>query len=57
MARMDRISIMQALIDMEWDKIHPDTAVKLLDLVEQILDLVHDSSETSFKRIAAVPNA
>jgi hypothetical protein len=31
MVRMDRISIMQALIDMEWDKIHPDTAVKLLD--------------------------
>jgi hypothetical protein len=57
LARMDRISIIQAFVDMEWDKIYPDTALKLLGLVEQMLDLVHGSSEISLERIVAVPNA
>jgi hypothetical protein len=50
MARMNLTSIMQAFDSMEWDKLHPDTASRLLGLVQQMLDLVHGGSEVPAER-------
>jgi hypothetical protein len=53
MARMNLTSIMQAFDSMEWDKLHPDTASRLLGLVQQMLDLVNGGSEVRPERAEA----
>jgi hypothetical protein len=53
MARMNLTSIMQAFDSMEWDKLHPATASRLLGLVQQMLDLVHGGSEVPPEPAAA----
>ena len=44
---------MQAFDSMEWDKLHPDTASRLLGLVQQMLDLVNNGSEVQPERTEA----
>lgn len=45
MARMDLDSIMRELDNMEWDRMHPNTASDLLCLIRQMLKLVQGGSE------------
>ena len=53
MARMNLTSILQAFDSMEWDKLHPDTASRILGLVQQMLHLVHGGSEVLPERTEA----
>ena len=53
MARMNLTSIMQAFDSMEWDKLHPDTASRLLSLVQQMFDLVCGGSQGPPERTEA----